>query len=155
MGSVLRAAGIYAFLLIVFRIAGRRTLSEMTNFDFILILIVSEAAQGALVDMDNSFTNSALLVITLLGMDIILSHLKQRSKIMEKWIDGIPLVIVRHGQPVPEFINKSRVDTEDILSAARATRGVANMDSIAYAVLETNGHITVIPAADRIRSSDR
>jgi uncharacterized membrane protein YcaP (DUF421 family) len=148
MNSVLNAAGIYFFLLVVFRIAGRRTIAEMTTFDFILILIVSEATQGALVGNDNSFTNSALLILTLIGIDIGLSLLKQGSKTMEKWMDGVPLVIVRDGKPIQPFLQRSRVDIDDILSAARGTRGVANLDSIAYAVLETNGHITVIPVKD-------
>lgn len=151
MDSILNAAGIYFFLLIVFRIAGRRTIAEMTTFDFILILIVSEATQGALVGDDNSFTNSALLILTLIGVDIGLSLVKQRSKTMEKWLDGVPLVIVRDGKPIQPFLDRSRVDIDDILAGARATRGVANMDSIAYAVLETNGHITVIPAKNSNR----
>ncbi|HWO93567.1 MAG TPA: hypothetical protein VNL92_02270, partial [Dehalococcoidia bacterium] len=65
MESIVRAAAVYLFLLVVFRLAGRRTLSQLTNFDFVLLLIISEATQQALLGQDFSMTN-AFIVITLL-----------------------------------------------------------------------------------------
>jgi len=70
--------------MIVFRIAGRRTLMAMTSFDFILLLILSEATQNAMIGADYSVTNSFLVVLTLIGVDILFSHIKQRSPLFEK-----------------------------------------------------------------------
>jgi uncharacterized membrane protein YcaP (DUF421 family) len=145
MASIVQAAAIYLFLLLIFRIAGRRTMSEMTHFDFVLLLIISEATQGAMVGNDHSFTNAALLIVTLVGMDVILSHVKQRSKSIEKWMEGVPIVIVRDGRADQELLQKTRVDIEDILAAARMSQGIGSMDGIAFAVLETSGAISVIP----------
>ena len=79
MESVLRAVVVYAFLTLLFRIAGKRALNEMSNFEFVLLLIVGEATQQAVLGKDYSVTNAFLVVLTLVGINIGLSLLKQRS----------------------------------------------------------------------------
>ncbi|MDP9372336.1 MAG: DUF421 domain-containing protein [Chloroflexota bacterium] len=145
MDSVLRSAAIYVFLLVIFRIAGRRTLSEMTSFDFVLLLIVSEATQQGLLGNDFSLTNAFLVILTLIGLDVTLSLWKQRSPRVEKLLDGVPMVIVEDGRPLKDRMDKARIDEEDILTAARELQGLARMDQIQYAVLERSGGISVIP----------
>ena len=66
MESVLRAAIVYVFLLVLFRLAGKRTLSDVTTFDFVLLLIISEATQQALLGEDFSLTNAFLVITTLI-----------------------------------------------------------------------------------------
>ena len=75
MDSVLRGLLVYFFLLIVFRISGKRTLSQTTSFDFVLLLIISETTQQAMVDNDHSITNGFLLIMTLIGTSILLAAL--------------------------------------------------------------------------------
>jgi uncharacterized membrane protein YcaP (DUF421 family) len=144
MDSVLRAAAAYAFVWLIFRIAGKRSLAEITTFDFVLLLIISETTQAALVDTDNSLTNTVLLIVTMVGIDVGLSLWKQRSRRVEKVIDGVPLVIVADGIPLYERMRKARVDEGDVLAAARQWRGLERMEQVKYAVLERNGGITVI-----------
>jgi uncharacterized membrane protein YcaP (DUF421 family) len=146
--SVIRAAAMYFVLMLVFRIAGRRTLSEMTSFDFVLLLIVSEATQQALIDEDNSFTGAALVILTLVGIDIALSLLKRQMPRLERWIDGTPTLLVADGRPMDEVMRRARVDVGDVLAAARQLRGLERLDQIQYAVLECNGGITIIPKTD-------
>lgn len=145
MGSIVRATITYFFLLLVFRIAGRRSMGQLTTFDFILLLIISEATQNALIGNDYSLTNGFLVIITLVGIDIGLSLWKQRSPDLEKIIDGVPLVIVEEGKPLKERMNKARVDEDDVLTAARQSQGLERMDQIKYAVLERSGGISIIP----------
>lgn len=145
MDSVLRALAIYGFLLVIFRVAGRRTLSQMTSFDLILLLIVSEATQQALLGDDFSFTNAFLVIATLVGVDIALSILKRRSPHLDRWIDDVPLVIVEHGRPLEDRMRRARVDDADVLEAARASQGLERMEQIKYAVLERSGGISIIP----------
>lgn len=146
MDSVLRASVVYAVLLVLFRLAGKRTLAEVTTFDFVLLLIISEATQQAMVGSDNSMTNSLLLVGTLVGLNILLSELKQRFAVVERVLDGMPLLIVEHGRPLKDRMNKERVDVDDVLDAARESHGLERMDQIKYAVLERNGKISIIPS---------
>ena len=145
MDSVLRALAVYAFLLVLFRLAGKRSLSEMTSFDFILLLIISEAIQQALLDDDSSMTNGFLVVLTLVGVSIALSLIKQRSETLDKLLDGTPEIIIDNGRLLRERMNRARVDEGDIMQAARQQQGLERLDQIKYAVLERSGGITVIP----------
>jgi uncharacterized membrane protein YcaP (DUF421 family) len=145
MSSILRAAMIYFFLLLLFRIAGRRLLGQLNTFDFILLLIVGEATQNALLSDDYSLTNCFLVIITLMSVDVGLSLWKQRSPDLEKFLDGVPLVIVEEGKPLKERMSKARIDEDDVLTAARELQGLERMDQIKYAVLERNGGISIIP----------
>lgn len=145
MDSIVRAAAVYLFLMVVFRIAGRRTLGDLTAFDFVLVLIISEAIQQAMLDNDNSMTNGFLIVLTLVGLNVLLSLIKQRSHTVEKWLDGVPTILVEEGRPLTERMNKARVDVEDVMQAARQLQGLERLDQIRYAVLERTGGITIIP----------
>jgi uncharacterized membrane protein YcaP (DUF421 family) len=118
MDSVLRAATIYLFLLVLFRISGKRTLSEATTFDFLLLLIIGEATQQALLGEDFSLTNAFLVILTLIGIDIAMSLWEQRWPRLGKWFEGVPLVIVDHGQPLRERMQRVRVNVAEILTAA-------------------------------------
>ncbi|HEX2279518.1 MAG: DUF421 domain-containing protein [Candidatus Tectomicrobia bacterium] len=148
MDSVLRGAAIYFFLLVLFRLAGKRTLSDVTTFDFVMLLIIGEATQQALLGEDFSLTNAFLVILTLIGLDIAISLWQQRWPRLSKWIEGVPLVIVEDGRPLHERMKRARVSEEDVLTAARERQGLARMDQIRYAVLERSGGISIIPRQD-------
>ncbi len=145
MDAVLRASAIYFFLLLIFRLSGKRSIAQITTFDLILLLIISEATQQALLGQDFSLTNAFLVILTLVGIDIGLSLLKQRSPRFEKILEDEPLIIVEEGRPLLDRMKKVRVDEEDVLIAARVLQGLERMDQIKYAVLERNGGISIIP----------
>lgn len=145
MDSVIRAAAIYLLMLIVFRIAGNRSLAQLTAFDLVLLLIISEGIQQAMITSDYSFTNAALLVITLVGLDIMLSLWKRRFPSLEKILDGSPVLVIADGQMQHEAMNKERVDNGDILSAAREKQGLERLDQIKHAVVEPSGGISIVP----------
>lgn len=149
MDAILRGFIIYLFLLVLFRIAGRRTLGQMTNFDFVLLLIISEATQNAMIGNDFSLTNGILVILSLVGLDIVFSLLKQQFPVLNRHLDGLPLVLVDQGRPLQELMRKARVDEQDILFSAREKHGLERMEQIKYAVLETNGGISIIPKAER------
>lgn len=145
MDAVLRATVVYVVLLLLFRISGRRSLSQLTTFDFVLLLIIGEATQQALLGEDFSLTNAVLVIVTLLAIDIALSLAKQRSPSVEKLIDGVPIVLVENGRPLDDRLRKSRVSEEDVLEAARSLQGLERLDQIKFAVLEVSGGITILP----------
>jgi uncharacterized membrane protein YcaP (DUF421 family) len=145
--SLWRGLVVYAFLLVVFRLSGKRTLSESTPFDLVLLLIVSETTQQAMVGNDHSMTNAALLMLTLVGADILLSVLKQRWRVLEPILDGTPVLLMQGGRVLQDRLDAERVDTEDILEAARLQEGIEDLDQINLAVLERSGEISVVPRA--------
>ena len=145
MDAIVRGLAVYLFLLILFRIAGRRTLGNITNFDFVLLLIISEATQNAMIGNDYSVTNGFLVILTLVGLDIFFSFMKQRFPAMERYVDGLPLILVDQGRSLKDLMNRARVDEQDILASAREKHGLERMEQIKYAILETNGMISIIP----------
>ena len=149
MDSVLRAAAVYIFLLIVFRLAGNRSVAQITAFDFILLLIISEAIQQAIITDDYSVTNAFLVVTTLMGLDIMLSLWKQRSERFEKFLDGVPLALIENGKLFKDRMSMERVDENDILAAAREMQGLERLDQIKHAVVEASGGITIIPMKEK------
>lgn len=145
METVLRALAIYVFLLLVFRISGKRSLAQITSFDFVLLLVIGEATQQALIGQDYSLTGAMLAVSTLIGLDITLSVLKQYLPGLERWMDDVPLVLVAHGHVYDDRMRRERVDLDDVLAAARQLHGLERLEQIKYAVLERNGGISIIP----------
>jgi len=148
MDAVLSACAIYAALLVVLRIGGNRTLGQTTTFDFVMLLIIAETTQQALLGDDFSVTNALLLITTLVGLDIGFSLLKRRWPKLDRLVEGIPMVIVENGKPLLDRMHKARVDEEDVLAAARESQGLKRMDQIEYAVLERSGGISVVPKRD-------
>lgn len=148
MDMVLRALAIYLILLIVFKIAGRRTLLQMTSFDLILLLIISEATQQALLGEDFSVTGAMLTIITLVVIDILFGYLKKMIPGAEQIIDGPPVILVADGIADEEKLKKVSVSRDDILVAARQNHGILELQKIKYAILERNGHISIIPTED-------
>ena len=145
MDSVMRAVAVYVFLLVLFRVAGKRSLAEITSFDFVLLLVFSEAIQQALIDDDNSLTNGFLVILTLVTMNIALTLWKQRSPRLDRLLDDVPLIVVEDGRPLKDRMNKARIDETDVMQAARQLQGLERMDQIKYAVLERSGGISIIP----------
>jgi len=145
METVLRAASMYLLLMVVLKIAGRRTLLEMTSFDLILLLIISEATQQALLGNDFSVTGASLTIITLIVVDILFGMLKARFPRLDMLIDGSALILVENGHLLPERARKAGISEEDIMNSARSTAGLERLDQIKFAILEKNGKISIIP----------
>ena len=143
--SILRALATYLFLLVMMRLTGKRTLAEMTTFDFVLLLIISEATQQAMIGEDVSLANGFIVITTLLALDVSMGFIKQRWPRMDLILDGASLILVKDGQPFKERLESSRIDMDDILSAARESHGIGNLDQIRHAILEKDGSISIIP----------
>jgi uncharacterized membrane protein YcaP (DUF421 family) len=144
MDSMLRGLAMYLFLLMVFRVAGKRSLARASSFDLILLLMIGGLVKDALVNGDESLTNAMLLVLTLVGADALLSRLKRRHRGLAAWLEGLPVVLVREGKPVEPLMEASRVDRQDVLAAARE-QGLQGLEQVRYAVLENTGKISIIP----------
>jgi uncharacterized membrane protein YcaP (DUF421 family) len=145
MDLVLRGIAVYLFLLVIFRVSGKRSLRNATTFDFVLLLIVAETTQQALVGDDASVTGAFLLIVVLVGTDVLLSLVKRWSPRLDRLIEGQPIVILRNGVPLRRRMWVERVDEEDILIAARESHGLERLEQIKRAVLERNGGISIVP----------
>lgn len=122
MDAVVRGLAVYGFLLVIFRVTGKRSLAQITTFDAVLLLIISEAIQQALIDGDESMSNGFLLVVVLLGADVLLSVLGVRSNRVDNLLNGVPLLLIEDGTVHHQRMRKARVTADDILERARELR---------------------------------
>lgn len=149
MDAVLRAVAVYLVLLVLVRVSGKRTLADVTAFDFVLLLILGEATQQALLGDNFSVTNATIVIGTLVGIDIGLSYLKRASPAADAWLDGVPAVLIHEGRVVESHLRRERVDRDDLLEAAREQQGLASLDDVRFAVLERSGRISIVPFRDQ------
>jgi uncharacterized membrane protein YcaP (DUF421 family) len=149
MNPVLRAVIVYVFLLIIIRLSGKKNLSESTTFDFVLLLIISEVTQQALVGEDFSLTASFIAICTLVGLDVLFMFIKLKWKPFENIAEGAPLLIVNKGIPLKTRMKLAQVEEEDVLESARINHGIYSMENIEYAVLEKDGTISIIPRREK------
>ncbi len=144
MESVISGAATYLSILIFTRITGRRALAETTVFDIVLLLLLAETAQGYLLRNDPSYTNFVIVLATFGIIDVTLSYLKLHSDFAQALIDGAPTVLMKDGKVLEDRLRRARVTTDDILEAGRKQHGIATLEEIDAAVLETGGGISVI-----------
>ena len=145
METIIRGAAVYLFLLAVLRLTGRRTLAQTTSFELVVLLIISETTQEAMIGDDNSITTAFLLILTLAGISVLMSFVKEKLPKVERWLDGLPLVIMEDGKPIADRLRRTRVDEEDIISSTRRSHGLERLDQIKYAILEASGEISIVP----------
>jgi uncharacterized membrane protein YcaP (DUF421 family) len=148
MNPVFRAAVMFALLWLIFRIGGRRTLAEITTFDFILLLIIGDAAQNALVGDDFSITTAALVIVTLLLLDLAVDRLALRSTTWRRVIDSAPVVVIDNGRVMTRQLQQEGIDLDEVLAAARERHGLERVDDIKYAIVEQHGGISIVPKGD-------
>lgn len=145
MGLILRTFFIYLFILVIFRMAGKRTLSQLTTFDFILLLMVGEATQQALLMDDQSITGSLLVIGTLVSIDVVFAYFSQKSVLFDKIANGVPVIILKDGELIEENMRRENIELDDVLEAGRRDQGLENLNQMKYAVLEKDGKISIIP----------
>lgn len=143
MDIVLRAIVLYAFVVFVMRVIGRRELSSMTPFDLVLLIVLGDAIQQGLTQDDYSITGALLAVATIASLQVFTSYLSFRSEKARKVLEGDPLVIVDHGEIVERNLTRERMTKEEIAEEARQQQ-IASLDEIEWAILEANGSISFI-----------
>ena len=146
MIPVVRAIAVYAFLLVLLRIMGKRTLAEITIFDFVVLLIISEATQQGMTGNDFSVTNSALLVSTLIVLQRLSDRLTDRFPRADRLLNDVPTVIVEHGRPLRDPMAHHDLTVAEVLEEARKSQGLERLDQVKYAVIERDGSISFIKA---------
>lgn len=145
MDSVIRALATYLFLLLAFRIAGKRTLAEMSSFELVILLIISETTQEAMIDNDHSMTNAAIAIITLLSAGIAMSLLKERFPLFQRIVVGAPVLLIEDGEIKVERLKEARIGVDEIMLAARQSHGLERVADIRHAILEAGGGISIVP----------
>jgi uncharacterized membrane protein YcaP (DUF421 family) len=139
---ILRATIVYIFLFVAFRLGGKKHIGEMTPFDFVVLLILSEAVNGALLGEEKSITGGLISAATLLTLVHAVNYVTWRNKKVERLFEGVPKVLVRNGRVNKEAMADEKVTHSELIEALRR-EGHASLERIRFAVLENDGTITV------------
>lgn len=143
--KVLRPLVVYGFLLVAFRFSGKRELGQATLFDFLIVLLISNVVQNAMIGDDNSIGGAFAGVAVLLTLSWMLNRLTARSPRLRKLLEGSPTLLVHNGRVLDAAMRKESVSLNDLLTAFRE-QGIASVGEVRYAVLELDGKISIIRA---------
>ena len=150
---VVRTAIVYLVILIGIRLAGKREVGQMTPFDLVLLLLISNAVQNAMTGPDTSVTGGIVAASTLLLLNAGATQLVWRNRKARKIIEGTPTLLIRHGKIIEQHLAKEKVTVESLTQALRE-HGIAAISDVAIAVLEIDGSISVLKN-DEVPSADR
>jgi len=143
MDIVLRAIAVFAFLVVLTRVIGRRELSSLQPLDLILLIILGDAVQQGLTQDDYSLTGAFLAIGTIAILQVFLSWLGYRFKRLRPVLEGEPIVVLQDGELIERNLKRERLTPEEVAEEARA-QNIAHLSEVKYAILETNGRITFI-----------
>lgn len=143
---VVRTALVYLALLAGLRVAGKREIGQMTPFDFVVILLVANAVQNAMVGPDASVTGGLLAAAVLIGLNYGLAALRDRLPWLRRVVEGEPTLLIHDGVLLRENLRRERVEEAEVLMALRE-HGLDQPQQVRLAVLETDGSISVVPAS--------
>lgn len=139
---ILRGVIVYAFLLLMLRVAGKRQTGQLAPFDLVLLLVLSNAVQNSMNGGDNSVLGGIISAATLFALHYAVAYLTFKSKKMEAWIEGIPRTLIHNGV-LNERVMRGELLTHHELGAALRAAGCTEIEKIHVATLENNGQITV------------
>jgi len=140
---VLRGLIVYGGVLVLLRITGKRQIGQLTPFDLVLLLVLSNAVQNAMNAGDNSVTAGLILAVTLVAANLLLATLTARSRRFERLTEGRPEVLVHDGRVYTELMRRERITRDDLHKALRRA-GCERIGDVHFAILETDGSISVL-----------
>jgi uncharacterized membrane protein YcaP (DUF421 family) len=148
---VLRAVVVYAFLMVGLRLAGRRETGQMTSFDLVLLLILSNAVQNSINAGDNSLGGGLVSAITLLLLNTAVGWAAYRWRWFERLVEGRPVRIITDGKVHLKALARERITVEQLRSALRK-QGIDGISYCKRAVLEPNGTLSAVRKGVEVHS---
>ncbi|MBZ5694007.1 MAG: DUF421 domain-containing protein [Acidobacteriia bacterium] len=141
--KILRSLIVYSFLLIMFRLLGKREVAQMTVFDLVVLLILSNVLQNAMIGPDNSVTGGLIGAATILAINWAVGRAAFSSRWFEKAVEGVPTLLVHSGEMVLPNLRRTNISREELLSNLRS-QGIFDLEEVRAAVLEPSGKLSVL-----------
>lgn len=146
---VVRSLVVYLATLVGLRLMGKRELGQMTVFDLVVILLIANAVQNAMVGPDTSLIGGVLSAFVILAANRIVAGVRLRSKRVKAFVEGTPTVLIENGQFITPHLDKEGLDRAEVEMAIRE-HGVASLNEVQLAVLETDGSISIVPTDSKV-----
>ncbi len=144
-----RAAIVYIAILIGLRLMGKRELGQMTVFDLVVVLLLANAVQNAMVGADTSVQGGLVAAFVLLALNRIVAAARLHSGVWGRLLEGSPTVLVQEGQILDAAVRKEGLERAQVEMAMRE-HGVASVEDVQLAVMETDGSISIVPRGSRM-----
>lgn len=139
----LRSIGIYVFIVLAIRLFGKKELAQLSVIDLVFILLISNSVQNAMVGPDTSMWGGILAALGLFSANYIFKQLLYRSKSVNEFIQGDPVMLVHHGNIIQENLKKERISMEELEATIRE-HGIPSISNVDLAVLEVDGNISIL-----------
>lgn len=143
MDLVIRAAVVFFFVFLVTRVVGRRQLSELEPFDFILLVVVGDLVQQGVTQSDESVTGALIVISTIALLSVAVSWVSFRWRGIRIVTEGEPLVLVQDGRIVERNLRRERITIEDLEEEVRKAQ-ISSVAELRWAILERDGQISCI-----------
>ncbi|MEO7296957.1 MAG: YetF domain-containing protein [Verrucomicrobiota bacterium] len=144
---VLRGIIVYLFLMVALRLTGKRQVGQLAPFDLVLLLVLSNAVQNAMNAGDNSLLGGLILASTLIGLNYLLGLITFKNRKLEALVEGKPEVLIHDGKVFPEVLMRQQISDLELKTAVR-NGGCERIEDVHLAVLENNGHVSVLAKKD-------
>lgn len=142
--KVVRSVVVYLFILAAFRFTGKRQVGQLTPFDLVVLLLISNVVQNAVIGPDNSLTGGLIGAVVILILNWGIVELTYRSKRARRLLEASPTILIHNGRVLHDNLARERVTLDDLHAALRRA-GIVEPAHVRYAVLEENGVISVVP----------
>ena len=147
MDLVLRTVVVFAFLMVLTRVIGRRELSSLEPFDLILLIVLGDAVQQGLTQDDYSLTGAVVVVGTLALLQVATSWVEYHFPRSRPLLVGEPLIMLEDGKPIERNLKRERLTVEEIAESARLHQ-IGSLDELRWVVLERNGELSFIKKSE-------
>ncbi len=150
---VLSSIAVYIFIIIAIRFFGKKELSQLSVFDLVFILLISNAVQNAMVLGNETLYGGLAAALSLFTANYLLKRLQLRFPKFGKLVQGDAIMLVYHGKIIPSHLRMAGISEEELVQAIRE-HGVASVSEVDLAVFEVDGNISVL-SHDYTKKSQR
>ncbi len=144
----IRALILYLVVVVVMRMMGKRQVAQMQPFELVIMIMIADLAATPMEDTDIPLINGVVPIIALLSIQVLASYFSLKSEGFRDFICGKPSILIHKGRIDQSEMYRLRVNINDLLEALR-NKDYFNISDVQYAILETNGQMSIIPKADK------
>ena len=154
MQIIVRASVMFMFLWLVMRVMGRKELAELSAFELILLVVIGDLIQQGVTQQDNSITGAVTAVSTFVLWILLFSYTSFKNKRVRDLFEGVPVILVKEGEPLHKMLQYERLTLDEVKDAARE-QGIADLRQVALGVLESDGKFSFIRYEDERPRQDQ
>ncbi len=143
-----RALLLYLIVVVVMRMMGKRQVAQMQPFELVIMIMIADLAATPMENMDIPLVNGIIPIIALLSVQVLTAYFSLKNEKFRDFVCGKPSILIHKGRIDQTEMHRLRVNVNDLLEALR-NKNQFNVSDVEYAILETNGQISIIPRADK------